>query len=476
MAVSVAQEEAARLRAVDSCGLLDTPPEQEFEDLVKLAVIIFNTPLGALSFVDRDRLWFKAAVGLGVPEMPRQGSFCTQAILQPDPLVVPDALLDSRFRHSPLVDTPQGLRFYAGAPLLDHAGHRLGTLCVADYVPRQPSEEQVEALVLLARQAATRVEWRRAHRSRLAEAALRSSATRVDLPAAGSDDGADAREHTLRQFFALSLDLLCIASFDGYFLELSRGWARTLGYTLEELKAKPFLEFVHPEDREATLAENEHLVSGGNTFTFENRYRCRDGGWRWLHWSATASPENRLFYAVARDVTERKSRQNELEHRAQHDPLTGLLNRVAFEERLDRVLERARREPDGRIAVLYLDLDGFKEINDRFGHFAGDEVLAAAAQRLEHALRPGDLVGRYGGDEFVVALGELGSAKDAIRAVADRIRRAFRTPFVASGHSVRCRASIGIATSGRDDLPSGALLRKADAAMYRSKSAARRRH
>ncbi|MDX1522746.1 MAG: PAS domain S-box protein, partial [Anaerolineae bacterium] len=122
------------------------------------------------------------------------------------------------------------------------------------------------------------------------------------------------------RFFNLSLDMLCIAGFDGYFKVLNPAWETTLHWSQAELLAKPFIEFVHPADRAATLAEAQKLVEGGSTFTFENRYRCRDGSYRWLRWSATASVEANQIFAVARDITERKQAEKRIEQVIQGIP------------------------------------------------------------------------------------------------------------------------------------------------------------
>ena len=123
------------------------------------------------------------------------------------------------------------------------------------------------------------------------------SAPKFDGPS--SDD--------LREFFELSLNLWCIAGTDGYFKHLNPAWETTLGYSREELLSRPYSEFVHPDDREATIAEAAHVALGRSTLSFENRYRCKDGSYKWLLWSAIVKPERELIYAVAANVTERKS-------------------------------------------------------------------------------------------------------------------------------------------------------------------------
>jgi PAS domain S-box-containing protein len=116
------------------------------------------------------------------------------------------------------------------------------------------------------------------------------------------------------RFFTLSIDMLCIAHFSGYFKRLNPAWEKTLGFSREELQSKPMFEFVHPEDREHTLDQNRKVRKGAQALAFENRYRCKDGSYRWLLWNATADLEHQVIYSVARDITERKNREQEREH------------------------------------------------------------------------------------------------------------------------------------------------------------------
>lgn len=155
--------ETARLHALRRYRILDTPPETAFDDLVAIAAAICGVPMGSVTLIDAERQWFKSKLGMDdAPETSRDTAFCAHAILTPEALtVVPDARLDARFRDNPVVTTPPGIRFYAGAPLLDPAGLPLGTLCVMDHRPRQLAPEQQAALAALSRQASRLLEFRR---------------------------------------------------------------------------------------------------------------------------------------------------------------------------------------------------------------------------------------------------------------------------------------------------------------------------
>lgn len=303
---------------------------------------------------------------------------------------------------------------------------------------------------------------------------IRDADGRVHRVAGISEDITERKtaEETLQQFFSLSMDLLCIANFEGYFLHLSRGWSEALGWSLDELKSRPFIEFVHSDDLAATVAEAQKLTEGALMINFENRYRCQDGSFRWLLWSATTSAEKQLFYAVARDITERKHGEDKLRRGASYDPLTDLPNRTSLNERLTRLLGRSQHDPEYHIAVLYLDLDGFKPINDSFGHAAGDTVLQATARRLEAAVRPGDFVSRLGGDEFVVVLEDVGDGQVA-QTVCGRISAAFSKPFQIDGKDLQIGISVGIAVSQPQHERPMDILRDADTHMYLAKAKSR---
>ncbi|HSF17301.1 MAG TPA: response regulator [Vicinamibacteria bacterium] len=295
MKIPIPANEMARLEALERYEILDTPPEEGFDDLTLLASYVCRTPIAVITLVDEHRQWYKSARGISVTETPREHGFCSHAILDTDVMEVPDTLADERFRTNPSVIGEPRIRFYAGAPLVTEDGLALGTLCVADRAPRSLDIEQRGLLTALARQVVSRM----AERRKL-----------VDLTRALVE-----RDHArgeLDQFFELSLDLLCVADHEYNFKHVNPGWEKTLGYTRGELLAKPYLDFVHPDDLEATLEAASSLRAGSDVISFENRYRCGDGSYKWLSWNTAVSVESGLVYAVARDITERKRAEEAL--------------------------------------------------------------------------------------------------------------------------------------------------------------------
>jgi len=434
------------------------------------------------------------------------------------------------------------------------------------------------------------------------------------------------REAALRRssrYFEVSRDLICTAGFDGYLKDLNAAWTQRLGWTEEELRARPFVEFVHPEDREATRRELAQLATPtagvAGTVAFVNRHETRDGGWCWLSWSAIVAPDEELIYASGRDITERKrveaalvaseraTRQEaalrvaderfrtafdrapigvclisleppdpgrllqvnpalarivglsvaeltgtqiaalthpedhgvlgdelremadghrghveleqrfmhrngqfvwvlvsatllsdadgppsvavthvmdisdrkqfdgQLQHLADHDALTGLYNRRRFTAELEQALKRARRFHESG-AVLFLDLDGFKFVNDSLGHAAGDEMIVRVARLLGATVRETDTLARVGGDEFAVLLPRCDAATAAV--VAEKLLVAVRRQAVAISENrpVQVSTSIGIAPfTGEDDLSADEIVVEADIAMYDAKEAGKDR-
>jgi diguanylate cyclase (GGDEF)-like protein/PAS domain S-box-containing protein len=270
-----------------------------------------------------------------------------------------------------------------------------------------------------------------------------------------------------RHFFDLSRDMLCTANTDGYFLELNDAWTHFLGYSLDELRSTPFIELVHPDDRERTEAEAAGLFEGAETLSFENRFEAKDGSWHWLRWSSQLSPDESLIYARATDITEIKQIEAEREEllgqvqeMARRDSLTGLPNRRALEEQLPQAMARARRHRSA-LSLAILDIDHFKAYNDTHGHLAGDEVLHACAAAWDSALRGEDTIVRFGGEEFLVLLPEVGPEEAA--EVVERLRQT--TPM-----GQTCSAGLAL-WDHQESIDE--LLQRADEALYLAKASGR---
>lgn len=263
----------------------------------------------------------------------------------------------------------------------------------------------------------------------------------------------------------------------------SQRWKATIGFQDHEIDNDPseWFDRVHPDDREGLevrlAAHLRRLISG---FEYEYRMLHRDGAYRWMHcrgiavWNA--SGEAMRIVGSQTDINERKLAEQRLLHDALHDSLTGLANRTRFMDRLEHLIARAQRGASPSFAVLFLDLDRFKLINDSLGHLIGDQLLIALARRLERCLRPGDTLARLGGDEFAVLLEDLSEPQAALT-VAERILRLLEEPFHLGSHEVFSSASIGIALSAGARYQSPAdVLRDADTAMYHAKMEGRSRY
>jgi Amt family ammonium transporter len=268
-------------------------------------------------------------------------------------------------------------------------------------------------------------------------------------------------------------DAIISKTLDGVITSWNPAAERLYGWTAEQVIGRSIGVIVppeHPDELPSILAR----LRRGETVDHYETIRIRKDGTR-LPVSVTVSPirddQGRIIGAssIARDVTERKQDEARLQHAALHDALTDLPNRNFFAECVTRALERARREPGYRFAVLFLDLDDFKLVNDSLGHEAGDQLLTGIARRLTTALRPGDVVARQGGDEFTLLLEEVVGPGDVEHA-ARRIREALAAPFPVAGRSLVATASIGVVLSEPGDQRAEDLLRDADIAMYRAKA------
>ena len=249
-----------------------------------------------------------------------------------------------------------------------------------------------------------------------------------------------------------------------------------LGISPEEYVARAgdWDPIIHPDDRERVAADYRSFLETGQPDGGDYRYLHADGHVVWIHDRAEIvyDSDGRAMFlqGVMFDITAQKEAERALQHLAYHDPLTGLPNRVMFEEHLDLAVARARRRGLS-VAVLFVDLDGFKEVNDSMGHAAGDELLCIVASRLREATRESDLVARLGGDEFLVMLADLPDERPEgyVRSAVERVWAEIGRPALLRGRNVVSTISIGSSVFPQEARDAADLMSRADAAMYAHK-------
>ncbi|HEX8162769.1 MAG TPA: EAL domain-containing protein [Pyrinomonadaceae bacterium] len=273
---------------------------------------------------------------------------------------------------------------------------------------------------------------------------------------------------------------MAIVSASGQLVQVNRSLCEMLGYEEAELLASHFQQITHPDDLGNVLASIKELLRGrAAAFHVEKRFLHKQGHPVWVLCSVSrvrerATDRAHLIFQT-QDITDRKRAEERLLHDAFHDALTGLPNRSLFIDHLKLAIARRQRDFEQNFAVLFLDLDRFKIINDSLGHMIGDQLLVGIARRLETCLRPGDTVARVGGDEFTILLEGVRDEAEAVT-VAERIQAELSLPFYLSGREVFTTSSIGIAPGTTDYALPEEVLRDADTAMYRAKSLGKARH
>ncbi|MFQ6144094.1 EAL domain-containing protein [Streptomyces seoulensis] len=300
------------------------------------------------------------------------------------------------------------------------------------------------------------------------------------------------KENHFRSLVQGSSDVIMIAAPNGVLRYVSPAAAGVYGRPAEELVGTELASLIHPEDLGCVVHEVRRFLAASPHEEPTTRIECRfrsggrsavrpggaESGGGWLNVESTINRHHGGLIFNSRDVTERVRLQAQLQHNAEHDPLTDLPNRALFTRRVRQALS-GRRSTDRGTAVLFLDLDGFKGVNDTIGHQAGDELLVQAARRLQEAVRHGDTAARLGGDEFAALIvgdgGRDHTAREGhILELADRLRVTLSQPYLIDGNDVRVAASIGVAFA-EPGLGAGELLRNADLAMYRAKAAGKGR-
>ncbi|MGB3494459.1 MAG: EAL domain-containing protein [Elainellaceae cyanobacterium] len=345
---------------------------------------------------------------------------------------------------------------YVGVALVNAAGDSLGSLCILSKRPLGDRTDYVTLLKIFAHRAAAELDRQRS------ENALQDSEARFRLLAENGKD------------------LVCLHDISGNFLYLSPSCESFLGYEAEELIGCNPYQYCHVEDRKLLRSRLQRIIQNGSSdepITF--RIHKKSGVYVWLESLVKVihptTEEPMYLQTSSRDITEKVLVQQQLEHDATHDSLTGLASRRLLLARLDLSIERAKRNDAYQFAVLFIDLDRFKVINDSLGHLAGDELLRAIAYRLKSLTRSIDLVARIGGDEFVLLLEDINGLAASVH-IAERILEEFQTAISINEHEVVVGASIGLVVGEPDYTDSLDVLRDADIAMHSAKHQGKSRY
>lgn len=455
MDVDVKHLEANRLEALHRYGILDSPREQVYDDIVQIAKALCDVPIALISLVDRDRQWFKAEIGLGVQETKRCVSFCSHAIGQPDQFfIIPDARLDERFKDNPLVVSEPRIRFYAGMSLVDENGYALGTLCVIDDRPRNLCTTQLESLRALARQAVRQIQIN--HKlAQLEESELR-----------------------FNTFMDCSPAIAFLKDEQGRYVYINETYSRRLNKSAQEVIGKDDFQ-IWPYDTAKNIRAHDldvlvqkRTISVVETVADDNG---KASSWQVVKFLLHA--DEHLVGGVGIDISEAKQYEARLEETQRElqekvellkvlsstDPLTQLKNRRALEQSLEREWSFARRYKLP-LSILMMDLDHFKRVNDTLGHAAGDEAIRTLGEILRKGERANDCAARYGGEEFVVMLRNT-SLQGALL-LAERLRKETQAKIVTT-------VSIGVATLQESMKQPFDLIRAADQALYKAKDSGR---
>ncbi len=268
------------------------------------------------------------------------------------------------------------------------------------------------------------------------------------------------------RFFNLSTDLLCIAGLDGSFKKINQSFANFFGLTVEELLSKNAADFIHPDDLPKALKELEKMVEGAKAISLEARFLSQ-GGYRWILWSGMPFPDEGVFYAVGKDITDHRQMEEQLLFLSLVDELTGLYNRRGFVMLAEEELKLMRRA-GGNTLIFFADMDKLKEVNDNYGHQEGDFAIKKTAEILKQTFREADIVARTGGDEFVILTAY--SMPENIESIISRLQSKIDAYNALSSRSYVLSLSIGaipVDIHSPDSIDE--LIDKADKAMYEQK-------
>lgn len=448
-------------------SLLDTPPEPEFETVVRIAQRTFHSKIALISLLDEDRQWFKAKCGLSVDETPMEQSFCAHAVAANELFVIPDTLADERFSANPMVRGLPFIRFYAGMPIYvagepnDCASVAIGTLCVIDDKPRSFSADDAALLRNLASMAEACIRARAA-----AQAATRLAEDRqVDL----------VRMNREQMQFRQAERMADIGSWRLSLPDQLVEWS-TQVFAIHDLPVgitpalESALDFYPPQAKPVIATAVQQTISTGDPFDLETDLVTAKGKTKRVRMMGEVEKirgESVGLVGVFQDITVQHEMAQILRRSASIDELTQIANRAGCNAAIERRYNDVRAR-GGTAALMLIDLDGFKAINDRYGHQRGDQVLQFVAARLQAADLSDCFVGRFGGDEFIVLTEPTERKFDAVemvhRLLAD-LRQ--RVGFESGGLPVS--GTIGLSWLDESVDGTGDWVRRADSALYWAK-------
>jgi diguanylate cyclase (GGDEF)-like protein/PAS domain S-box-containing protein len=441
----------------------------EARSVIELIIeLIESQAPGAIASVlllDQETQTLRTFVAPGLPEAfssavdgiaigPTVGSCGTAAALKRT-VVVEDIATDPLWEGFRELAEEHDLRACWSTPILSAGGDTVGTFALYYRTPRRPTDEELEVVELAAGFASLVFE-----RELAVEQAAHDAAERREL---------DRRYRTLVEQLPLVIYVDALDSTSSNIFT-SKQIESILGYSVDEWRDDPdmFLKLLHPDDKERVLAAHEHTHATHEPLRLEYRLRARSGDYVWIRDDGVVVTDEDgaplYMQGYLLDISSEREAEEQLRRQALYDPLTGVANRAHFNDRLDRAVA-GRRETGQLTAILFADVNGFKGVNDRFGHHIGDAVLCGLADRLRSAVRPGDTVARLGGDEFAVMIEQVADPGD-VSFVAQRLHEMLAEPLEIDGRTLAVDTSIGISVG--DD--PAQLLKEADAAMYRAKS------
>lgn len=464
--MEIVRAEAERLATLASLQILDTPPEREFDEIVALARDLLGTETALISLVDDHRQWFKAKEGLDAPQTPREYAFCAHAIAQDDIFLIPDATLDDRFATNPLVTGGPNIRFYAGMPIsakhpADDKRLPIGTLCVLGPEPRRLGSNDQRTLRALAKITEALIDAR----------ATAIGATRLAAEYQIALDELD-RSHRL---FGQAARMADIGPWRLNLVDQTIVWSDHT-YTIHGLPLgeNPSLHdamaFYPPVARATLEAAVSRTIETGEPFDVEADFTTAQGQERRVRSMGEIERKDGEPIAIVgmfQDITERHRMEQALRDIAETDELTRIASRSHFIGFIDPRIAAARAS-GSPMALLLIDLDHFKEVNDRCGHAAGDDLLRLMAKRLRAPYLDTSFAARLGGDEFVMVV----TCPDLLADLPGLLRRMLvdlRHTVTRSGLAIRVSATIGAAWLSDDAPTRSELLQHADEALYAAK-------